>query len=136
MDDLMAKAAEISLWQKVLDDSRKASEALECYFLLQNSVRWKFKVSILLPSEALVKGNKLELLENICLIKISVESALWTPIAEAKKPFGYLFVDNNPDTAVDKQLTLSDNHHVYLFVTQTKVNSTRVESTPSHGIET
>ena len=51
---------------------------------------------------------------------------------ETEKPFGYLLVDNKPDTAADKQVLgdLFGDCHVYLFATQAKGNSTSVESTP------
>jgi hypothetical protein len=53
---------------------------------------------------------------------------------ETEKPFGYLLVDNKPDTPADKQVLgdLFGDCRVYLFATQTKVNSTSVEPTPSH----
>jgi hypothetical protein len=53
---------------------------------------------------------------------------------ETEKPFGYLVVDNKPDTPADKQVLgdLFDDCHIYLFATQTKVNNTNVEPTPSH----
>ena len=52
---------------------------------------------------------------------------------ETEKPFGYLLVDNKPDTPADKQVLgdLFGDCRVYLFATQTKVNSTSVEPTPS-----
>ena len=51
---------------------------------------------------------------------------------ETEKPFGYLLVDNKPDTPADKQVLgdLFGDCRVYLFATQTKVNSTSVEPTP------
>ncbi len=51
---------------------------------------------------------------------------------ETEKQFGYLLVDNKPDTAADNQVLgdLFGDCHVYIFATQTKVNSTSVESTP------
>jgi hypothetical protein len=53
---------------------------------------------------------------------------------ETEKPFGYLVVDNKPDTPADKQVLgdLFGDCRVYLFATQTKENSTNVEPTPSH----
>jgi hypothetical protein len=53
---------------------------------------------------------------------------------ETVKPFGYLVVDNKPDTPAYKQVLgdLFDDCHVYLFATQTKENNTNVEPTPSH----
>ena len=49
---------------------------------------------------------------------------------ETEKPFGYLLVDNKPDTPADKQVLgdLFGDCRVYLFATQTKVNSTIVSS--------
>jgi hypothetical protein len=51
---------------------------------------------------------------------------------ETEKPFEYLLVDNKPDTPADKQVLgdLFGDCRVYLFATQTKVNSTSVEHTP------
>jgi hypothetical protein len=51
---------------------------------------------------------------------------------ETKKPFGYLLVDNKPDTPADKQVLgdLFGDCRVYLFATQTKVNNTSVKPTP------
>ena len=51
---------------------------------------------------------------------------------ETEKPFGYLLVDNKPDTPADKQVLgdLFGDCRVCLFATQTKVNSTSVEPTP------
>jgi hypothetical protein len=56
---------------------------------------------------------------------------------ETEKPFGYLLVDNKPDTPADKQFLgdLFGDCHVYLFATQTKVNSTSVEPTPVSDFE-
>jgi hypothetical protein len=50
---------------------------------------------------------------------------------ETEKPFGYLLVDNKPDTPVDNQVlgALFGDCHVYLFAAQTEVNSTSVEPT-------
>ena len=51
---------------------------------------------------------------------------------ETEKPFGYLLVDNKPDTPADKQVLgdLFGDCRVCLFATQTKLNSTSVEPTP------
>ncbi len=51
---------------------------------------------------------------------------------ETEKPFGYLLVDNKPDTAADKQVLgdIFGDCHVYVFATQNKVSNISVESTP------
>jgi hypothetical protein len=56
---------------------------------------------------------------------------------ETEKPFGYLLVDNKPDTPADKQVLgdLFGDCHAYFFATQTKENSTGDESTPVSGIK-
>ena len=56
---------------------------------------------------------------------------------ETEKPFGYLLVDNKPDTPAVKQVLgdLFGDCHVYLFATQIKENSTGVEPAPVSGIK-
>jgi hypothetical protein len=56
---------------------------------------------------------------------------------ETENPFGYLLVDNKPDTLADKQVLgdLFGYCHVYFFATQTKENSTGDAPTPVSGIK-
>ncbi|KAK3709616.1 hypothetical protein QZH41_010383 [Actinostola sp. cb2023] len=59
------------------------------------------------------------------------------PQGDRKAVFGYLLVDNKPDTPADKQVLgdISGGCHVYLFATKTRVNSS-VEPAPVSDIET
>ncbi|KAK3755127.1 hypothetical protein QZH41_005885 [Actinostola sp. cb2023] len=56
---------------------------------------------------------------------------------ETAKPFGYLLVDNKPDTPADRQVLgdIFGGCHVYLFASKTRVNSSD-ELAPVSDIET
>ena len=84
-----------------------------------------------LSSEVLAIGNKLELSENYMFDKNRVHF-MNAYYKETEKPFGYLLVDNKPDTPADKQILadLFGECYVYHF----GVNSTEptcVETKPA-----
>ena len=86
-----------------------------------------------LSSEVLAIENKSELSENACSIRIEYTLGDFRNAyyKETEKPFGYLLVDNKPDTPADQQILadLFGECYVYHF----GVNSTeptRVETKP------
>ena len=87
--------------------------------------------STLLSSEVLAIGNKLEIIGERMFDKSRVHF-MNAYYKETEKPFGYLLVDNRPDTPADKQILgdLFSECYVYHF----SVNSTEptcVETKPA-----
>ena len=57
---------------------------------------------------------------------------------ETEKPFGYILVDNKPDTSADKQVLgdIFGSCHVYVFAPKTKVTASSIDPEPDSINET
>ena len=142
LDDLMAEATDSSVVSRLFTQGRHRNAGV--ILLLQNMFpKGKFnntdvsrnaqylalfrspsdRKQIGIVGERMLDKNRVHFMNAYC--------------KETEKPFGYLLVDNKPDTPVDK-LVLGDlfgDCHVYLLATQTKENNTGVEPTQVSGIK-
>ena len=138
LDDLMAEAIDSSVVSRLFTQGRHRNASV--ILLLQNMFpKGKFNTDISRNAQYLALFRSPSDRKQIGIVgermfdknRVHFMNAYYK---ETEKLFGYLVVDNKPDTPADKQVLgdLFDDCHVYLFATQTKENNTNVEPTPSH----
>ena len=135
LDDLMAEATDSPVVARLFTQGRHRNASV--ILLLQNMFpKGKFNTDISRNAQYLALFRSPSDRKQIGIVgermfdknRIHFMNAYYK---ETEKPFGYLLVDNKPDTPADKQVLgdIFGDCHVYLFATQTKVSST-VEPTP------
>ena len=136
LDDLMAEATDSPVVSRLFTQGRHRNASV--ILLLQNMFpKGKYNTDISRNAQYLALFRSPSDRKQIGIIgermfdknRVQFMNAYYK---ETEKPFGYLLVDNKPDTAADKQVLgdIFGDCHVYLFATQNKVSNISVESTP------
>ena len=130
LDDLMAEATDSPVVSRLFTQGRHRNASV--ILLLQNMFpNGKFNTDISRNAQYLALFLRPSDRKQIGIVgermfdknRVHFMNAYYK---ETEKPFGYLVMDNKPDTPADKQVLgdLFDDCHVYLFSTQTKENNT------------